>query len=104
MSTQARALLDDVRARRESILVQSNSSPFPDLDRTLQVLTGDDGAFGGFNFNLDPKFVGNEDINDDPLPDFEDPLPSSASYHNGVFRPFQDTLLPMSEQQSWRFL
>ncbi|KDR81487.1 hypothetical protein GALMADRAFT_60383 [Galerina marginata CBS 339.88] len=54
MSTAARALLDDVKARRESaIAIPSAFSPFPDFDRTLQTLRGEDG--GGFSFNLDPK-------------------------------------------------
>ncbi|KAJ7243394.1 hypothetical protein B0H12DRAFT_833209 [Mycena haematopus] len=69
MSTAARALLDDVKQRRElgpAPVVQ----PFPDFDRTLDVLNGQGG--GGFSFNLDPKLaVDNADADVDLLPDFE---------------------------------
>lgn len=80
MSTAARALLDDVKARRESLLPSTSSiSPFPDFDRTLQTLSGEDG--GGFSFNLDPKLaeVAN---NMDSVPDFDvDPtIPFHGSY------------------------
>ncbi|KDQ59589.1 hypothetical protein JAAARDRAFT_153554 [Jaapia argillacea MUCL 33604] len=61
MSTQARALLDDVKARWEAPLPTSVSSPFPDFDRMLQMLSGDG---GGFSFNLDPKLAG--DTSDSP--------------------------------------
>ncbi|PPQ77531.1 hypothetical protein CVT25_011328 [Psilocybe cyanescens] len=55
MSTAARALLDDVKARRESVLpVTLAFSPFPEFDRTLQTLSGED---GGFSFNFDPKLA-----------------------------------------------
>ncbi|KAJ7168301.1 hypothetical protein C8R43DRAFT_1085698 [Mycena crocata] len=69
MSTAARALLDDVKQRRE--LVQAPVvPPFPDFDRTLEVLNGDAG--GGFSFNLDPKLAGSDiDANVELLPDFE---------------------------------
>ncbi|KAG8904962.1 transcriptional repressor general negative regulator of transcription subunit 4 [Tulasnella sp. 403] len=53
LSTQAQALLDDVRARRE-LDVNAFQSPFPDLDRTLAAL--DDPNFS-FSFQLDPKLV-----------------------------------------------
>ncbi|KAJ6500570.1 hypothetical protein C8R45DRAFT_819975 [Mycena sanguinolenta] len=69
MSTAARALLDDVKQRRElgpAPVVQ----PFPDFDRTLDVLNGQGG--GGFSFNLDPKVaVDDADAEVDLLPDFE---------------------------------
>lgn len=52
-STAAQALLDDVRARRES-KPQVFQSPFPDLDRTLAALNDNDFSF---SFNLDPKLV-----------------------------------------------
>ncbi|KAG6886027.1 hypothetical protein C0993_005211 [Termitomyces sp. T159_Od127] len=69
MSTAARALLDDVKARRESVLpTMTGVSPFPDFDRTLQTLSGGDGA--GFSFNLDPKLAGNN-LDLPSLPDFE---------------------------------
>lgn len=55
MSTAARALLDDVKARREAPLPAFGYSPFPDFDRTLQTLSGGDG--GGFSFNFDPKLA-----------------------------------------------
>lgn len=62
MSSQAQALIDDLRARREAPVPVSAVSPFPDIDRTLQVLTGGDDAYGGFSFNLDPKLA-DEDTN-----------------------------------------
>jgi len=55
MSTAARALLDDVKARREAPLASVGLGPFPDFDRTLQTLSGTND--GGFSFNFDPKFV-----------------------------------------------
>jgi CCR4-NOT transcription complex subunit 4 len=57
MSSQAQALIDDLRARREAPVTTSTISPFPDIDRTLQVLTGGDDQYGGFSFNLDPKLA-----------------------------------------------
>ncbi|KAJ8093061.1 transcriptional repressor general negative regulator of transcription subunit 4 [Marasmius tenuissimus] len=72
MSTAARALLDDVKARRESLLPSAPvQSPFPDFDRTLQNLTAGDSEFGGFTFNLDPKLASSEDVNEESLPDLE---------------------------------
>ncbi|KAF9457231.1 hypothetical protein BDZ94DRAFT_1203063 [Collybia nuda] len=66
MSTAARALLDDVKARRESAVPTSiGQSPFPDFDRTLQTLSGDGASF---SFNLDPTLAGDEISQ---LPDFE---------------------------------
>jgi CCR4-NOT transcription complex subunit 4 len=83
MSTAARALLDDVKARRESLLPPTAFSPFPDFDRTLQTLSGEDGEFGGFSFNLDPKLAGDDADNVQSLPEFEvDPgtAPFRGSY------------------------
>jgi CCR4-NOT transcription complex subunit 4 len=57
MSSQVQALLNDVKARRESTLPSTGASPFPDFDRTLQNLAEVDGKFGGFSFNLDPKLA-----------------------------------------------
>ena len=57
MSSQAQALIDDLRARREAPASASAISPFPDIDRTLQVLTGGGDEYGGFSFNLDPKLA-----------------------------------------------
>lgn len=57
MSSQVQALLNDVKARRESSLPSVATSPFPDFDRTLQNLAEVDGKFGGFSFNLDPKLA-----------------------------------------------
>ncbi|KAH9842550.1 uncharacterized protein C8Q71DRAFT_208144 [Rhodofomes roseus] len=59
MSTQAQALMEDLRARREMpVPAIMEKSPFPDFDRMLQTLSGDDGGFGGFSFNLDPALAG----------------------------------------------
>lgn len=66
MSTQVQALLNDVKARRESGPVSMGLSPFPDFDRTLQNLSGANGGLGGFSFNLDPKLVGVEDLSNIP--------------------------------------
>jgi CCR4-NOT transcription complex subunit 4 len=57
MSSQAQALIDDLRARREAPGSTFATSPFPDIDRTLQVLTGGEDEYGGFSFNLDPKLA-----------------------------------------------
>ena len=57
LSSQAQALIDDLRARREAPVSTSTISPFPDIDRTLQALTGGDDEYGGFSFNLDPKLA-----------------------------------------------
>ena len=55
MSTQAQALIEDLRARREGPAPSfTEKSPFPDFDRMLQTLSGDD----GFSFNLDPALAG----------------------------------------------
>ncbi|KAI0031707.1 hypothetical protein K488DRAFT_71204 [Vararia minispora EC-137] len=53
MSSQVQALLNDVKARRESAPIVTGVSPFPDLDRTLQTLS----EANGFSFNLDPKLA-----------------------------------------------
>ncbi|RDB21562.1 putative general negative regulator of transcription C16C9.04c [Hypsizygus marmoreus] len=81
MSTAARALLDDVKARRESALPATTGlSPFPDFDRTLQTLSGEDG--GGFSFNLDPNLAGSDAEDISALPDFEteSKIPFRGSY------------------------
>jgi CCR4-NOT transcription complex subunit 4 len=70
MSTVAQALLDDVKARREAPFPSAYVSPFSDFDRTLQTLSGNDGGFGGFSFNLDPKLAG-EDTDASNLPNFD---------------------------------
>ncbi|KAG8217254.1 hypothetical protein J3R82DRAFT_5345 [Butyriboletus roseoflavus] len=71
ISTAAQALLDDVKSRRENAPSVSSVSIFPDLDRTLRMVSGEDNEFGGFSFNLDPKLAG-EDLNvDATLPDLE---------------------------------
>ncbi|KIJ17128.1 hypothetical protein PAXINDRAFT_111882 [Paxillus involutus ATCC 200175] len=71
MSTAAQALLDDLKSRRENAPASTSISIFPDLDRTLKMVSGEDNEFGGFSFNLDPKLAG-EDVNMDlALPDME---------------------------------
>ena len=79
MSTAARALVEDVKARRESSISISTISPFPDFDRTLQTLCDEDG--GGFSFNLDPKLANQVDTVAD-LPEFESAssIPFRGSY------------------------
>jgi CCR4-NOT transcription complex subunit 4 len=84
MSTAARALLDDVKARRESTLPASSGfSPFPDFDRTLQTLTDESG--GGFSFNLDPKLADETEFAE-PLPDFD--LASSVPFRGSYIEAF----------------
>ena len=83
MSMAARALLDDVKARRESILPASSGlSPFPDFDRTLQTLTDEGG--GGFSFNLDPKLADEAKVSE-PLPDF---VASTVPFHGSYIEAF----------------
>ncbi|KAJ3541141.1 hypothetical protein NM688_g6126 [Phlebia brevispora] len=81
ISTQAQALVEDVKARREATAFSSGPSPFPDFDRMLSLLTASD---NGFSFNLDPKLAGEEDEQDDTLglPDFgADPnIPFNGSF------------------------
>lgn len=69
MSTQAQALVEDIRARRESTSIVINQSPFPDFDRMLQALTGGDD--NGFSFTLDPKLAVNEHDASLTLPELE---------------------------------
>lgn len=84
MSMAARALLDDVKARRESTLPTSSGfSPFPDFDRTLQTLTDEGG--GGFSFNLDPKLADEAEVSE-PLPDFD--LASTVPFHGSYIEAF----------------
>ena len=79
MSSQVQALLNDVKARRESTLPSIGASPFPDFDRTLQNLAEVDGKFGGFSFNLDPKLA--EAEVEDGAPQF----PEATSPFHGSF-------------------
>ncbi|TEB35932.1 hypothetical protein FA13DRAFT_1810578 [Coprinellus micaceus] len=77
MSNAARALLDDVKARRESYVpAVAIGAPFPEFDRTLQTLSGDDG--GGFSFNLDPKLADQADATD-VLPELE--MEANTPFH-----------------------
>lgn len=77
MSTAAMALVEDVRARREAPQPAGlGQSPFPDFDRTLQVLGGND-SFGGFSFNLDPKLAGAESLLDN---EGESQIPFKGTY------------------------
>ena len=67
MSTQAQALFEDIKARRESTLVSNGPSPFPDFDRMLQSLTEQT----GFSFSLDPKLANEEQDEALELPDLD---------------------------------
>lgn len=67
MSTQARALVADIKARREATQVSSGPSPFPELDRMMQSLAGDN----SFSFNLDPKLAADSEDVTLALPDFQ---------------------------------
>ncbi|KAL6307964.1 hypothetical protein BKA93DRAFT_726639 [Sparassis latifolia] len=81
MSTQAQALMEDIKARRELPVTAVTQSPFPDFDRMLQTLSGADGEYGGFSFNLDPALAGDV-AQDVPLPDLE---AESTIQFNGSF-------------------
>lgn len=73
MSNAARALLEDVKSRREYHLDNTVPlSPFPDLDDTLRTLTDTNNEYGGFSFNLDPKLANLDDADVEALelPDF----------------------------------
>ncbi len=83
MSTAALALLEDVKARRRSSIPISSISPFPDFDRTLQTLSGEDG--GGFSFNLDLKLAEQVDTTDE-LPELN--LSSSIPFHGSYMDAF----------------
>jgi len=82
MSSQAQALIDDLRARREAPASVSTVSPFPDIDRTLQVLTGGGDEYGGFSFNLDPKLAeeGSDTQMEFPGLDAEANMPFQGSF------------------------
>ncbi|CDO68864.1 hypothetical protein BN946_scf185000.g7 [Trametes cinnabarina] len=85
MSTQAQALMEDIRARRESSIATVVQSPFPDFDRMLQSL-GNDTEFGGFSFNLDPKLAGDLREEDLDLPNFD--MDPTVPYSGGFFDVF----------------
>lgn len=87
MSTQVQALLEDVRARRETTVSTNAFSPFPELDQTLQALSLNDGNGGGFNFNLDPNLASDDASLDAGLPEF----PGTDTPFNNVFDPFSST-------------
>jgi CCR4-NOT transcription complex subunit 4 len=59
VSNAALALIDDVKARRGQQPTAAAQSPFPDLDRTLQSLTSDDGGVG-FSWDIDPRLIVDE--------------------------------------------
>ncbi|KAI9456465.1 hypothetical protein F5148DRAFT_1287974 [Russula earlei] len=78
MSSQVQALLNDVKARRESTIPSIGASPFPDFDRTLQNLAEVDGKFGGFRFNLDPTLAESE--MEDGISEYEATSPFHGSF------------------------
>lgn len=84
MSNAARALLDDVKARRESFVPSvAVTAPFPEFDRTLQTLSGDGG--GGFSFNLDPKLADQAEATD-VLPELE--MEANTPFHGSYIDAF----------------
>ena len=98
MSTAAQALLDDVKARRDAPLPSTYVSPFPDFDRTLQTLSGgEDGGFGGFSFNLDPKLAGGDTDASSALPDFD--VEANIPFH-GTFTDAFPALRPHGSPSS----
>lgn len=99
MSTAAQALLDDVKSRRENALANVTSSIFPDLDRTLRMLSEDDKEFGGFSFNLDPKLASDTSNADIVLPDLE---AEAATPFTGSFMDAFPALRPNQPQQQFQ--
>ena len=97
MSSQVQALLNDVKARRESALPSMGTSPFPDFDRTLQNLAEVDGKFGGFSFNLDPKLAEVE------LEDDASELPEATLPFHGSFIDAFPALRPSSHPPGLTF-
>ena len=83
LSTQAQALLDDVRARREQVTQPHVSSPFPEFDRTLDSLGGGDFSF---KWTMDPKVAPS------------DPSTGTQEYY-GSFDPFATSTLSSTSQQ-----
>lgn len=83
LSTQAQALLDDVRARREQVTQPHVSSPFPEFDRTLDSLGGGDFSF---KWTMDPKVTPS------------DPVAGTQEYY-GSFDPFAASALNSTSQQ-----
>lgn len=88
MSTQALALVEDVKARREATMVTNGPSPFPDFDRMLQSLTEE----SGFSFSLDPKLAGEDQDNTLELPDFD--ATASKPFSGNFFDAFPSVRQP----------
>ncbi|CAE7094513.1 unnamed protein product [Rhizoctonia solani] len=90
MSGAAKALLDDVRARREAAPPASTQqSPFPDFDRTLSNLAA--GGFS-FSFNMGSNGYNRNDVASGPYAsttqdDVSGPLPGRSV--PGFFDPFR---------------
>ncbi|KAF8520160.1 hypothetical protein BU17DRAFT_8811, partial [Hysterangium stoloniferum] len=82
LSTQAQALLDDVRARRDQVMQPHVPSPFPEFDRTLDNLGG--GEFS-FKWTMDPKLSGT--------------TVNNAPEYQGSFDPFAASLGTTSQQR-----
>lgn len=105
ISTAAQALLDDVKSRRENAPSVSSVSIFPDLDRTLRMVSGEDSEFGGFSFNLDPKLA-REDLNTDIAlsdPEAEANIPLNGGFMD-VFPALRRTQPPAQVQHPRGFM
>jgi CCR4-NOT transcription complex subunit 4 len=101
MSSAARALLDEVQIRRETLAASATISPFPDLDRTLQTLCGENGESGGFSFNLDPKLVGDDAEISEDFPNFE--AEANMPFH-GTYMDAFPALRPQTQGSSGAFM
>lgn len=88
MSTMAQALVEDIKARRESTLLSDGPSPFPDFDRMLQSLTEE----SGFSFSLDPKLAGDDQDSTLDLPDFD--VTASKPFAGNFFDAFPSVRQP----------
>jgi CCR4-NOT transcription complex subunit 4 len=97
MSSQVQALLNDVKARRESTIPSIGTSPFPDFDRTLQNLAEVDGKFGSFSFNLDPNLAEAE------MEDDTTEFPEATSPFHGSFMDAFPALRPSSHAPGLSF-
>ncbi|KAG6332416.1 hypothetical protein ID866_6676 [Astraeus odoratus] len=96
ISTAAQALLDDVKSRRENA---PSNVVFPDLDRTLRMLSEEDNEFGGFSFNLDPKLAGDSSGAEAALPNLE---AEALTPFSGGFLDAFPSLSPNHPQQQFQ--
>ncbi|KAL1744196.1 hypothetical protein HDZ31DRAFT_39212 [Schizophyllum fasciatum] len=76
VSNAARALIDDVRFRRD--IAFTPVAAFPDFDRTLEALKPSES--GGFSFTFDPKLAEQAEEFDLPTLEMEAEMPFNGTY------------------------